>query len=163
MIKLWWLMWYFTRPNRPKDGNAPNWFNDNISRSYFRIHLAHEKNFYEDWKSTIRRWYQCISGKYPTQATEYGTNLVRIQWKKIDDLIDKAIKKELLIPLDANNRNTTLTTDWRGRDFIKPLYFIEACAREYGYTASVVSSFIIGSGATLFIFFRERFFEFFTK
>ena len=161
MIKLWWLMFYFNNSNRPRGSNLPSW-HDEISRGEFVNYLINQKHFRENFIETKRRWYYKIS-----KSTQYksiaGRDRLLWQRKQIDDLVDKALSKNLLLPKGNSSGNLRpiasevyLTTDWRGRDFIKFFNFIEACAREYGFMASIITAFIIGVGGTLLVvFFNE--------
>lgn len=156
------MIWYFTRPNRPKAGNAPSWYKDEISRSHLWMYLAHERHFMEDWRSTLRRGYYFFGGTRPTQTTEHGMMWSHKQKRDIDDLIDNALKHEYLLVDHTSSQYPThseifLTIDWRGREFLRPIPFFNAVLKEYGY----VSSFLLGTGGTLLITFWNKVINFF--
>ena len=161
MRRLWLLLWYFTRPDRPQAGNAPSWYKDEISRSDFWAYLAYEKHFMEDWRSTLRNGYYFLGGTRPTQTTERGMKLAHKQKRDIDDLIDNALKYEYLLVARTSSQHPTdsetfLTIDWRGRNFLKPLSFFNDVLKKYGY----VSSFLLGTGGTLLVTFWSKIINF---
>jgi len=86
-------------------------------------------------------------------------NWIRYQNKRINDLVDKAINDGYLIPKASNvhpaSSEIILTTDWRGRNFLKPLPFPNAVLKENGY----IFSFILGSGGTLLFTFWDQLIE----
>lgn len=154
MIRLWLLVWYFTRLDRPRAGDVPSW-TDEISRFDFWAHLAHQKHFCEDWRSTIRRLHYFLGDKRPSQTTERGMRWAKKQIQDINDLIDKAIKYEYLVIARISAHHPTsseiyLTIDWKGRNFLKPIPFINACLKEHGYLVAFISG---AGGATLLLFF----------
>ena len=153
MLRLWLLMRHFTRPSRPAEGNAPSWYTNEISRSHFVDHLTHEKHFLEDWRRTFRRWYYTIfGGPMTAKHSQKEVDRIHLQRKRINDLIDKALNKNLLIPRTASPRpaysEVYLTTDWRGREFIKPIQFFNACLAEY----DPFIRFALGGGFVALIF-----------
>ncbi len=155
MFRLWLLIWYFTRPDRPRAQNAPSWYKDEISRGHFWFYLADEKHFREDWKSTLRRWYYFVQRTTPSGTTVHGMKLVQAQKREIDDLIDKAISHGYLIVSTKGNLYSTpseiiLTIDWKGRNFLKPFSFVNAALKEYGYLVSFLSG--AGGATILFLF-----------
>ncbi|MBI4065645.1 hypothetical protein HY412_00425 [Candidatus Kaiserbacteria bacterium] len=157
MLRLWQLMWYFTRPDRPTEQNAPLWYTNGISRSSLWLHLAHDKHFCEDWRSTIREWYYRFRGRRPMNTTEHEMRWARSQKQIIDDLIDKALHDGYLeISKTSSSRPTSseifLKTNWKGRDFLKPLPFFNALLKESGY----LYSFIFGVGGTLLLTFSGK-------
>lgn len=160
MIKLWWLMWYFTRQNRPSSLNQPSWQNK-ITRGELITYLLFEKHFREYWSHTVLRWFNTVTRR--NKMVGGGLRSSPTQRQEIKDLIDEAIKKELLLPSGNSSgamhpipSEVFLITDYRGRHFIRPLIFIEACAREYGFFASILTSFIIGIGGTLLVIFWDN-------
>ncbi|MDO8492917.1 MAG: hypothetical protein Q7S34_04715 [bacterium] len=167
MIKLWRVVWYFTRPDRPNDTGVPSW-HDEISRGEFIYYLAHQKMFRENWVSTLRRYYYLgIIGKWPSTTNPLEQKRIKGQHKEINDLIDKVLNPKygyLLVSRTTSQYPSSseifLTIDWRGREFINnPLIFFNALFKEYGY----VTSFIFGSGGTLILIFWNVIIEFITK
>lgn len=165
MIKLWLLIWYFTRSDRPKAGNAPSWYKDEINRSELLYYLSFKKHFRENWRATIRRYYYFFGGKQPLGTTEHGMKWIREQHKEINDLIDEAITKDYLIIAEKSvfPSKVSLTINWKGRRFIKLLPFIEANAKEYNYFATIVASFLLGIGGTVLYFFWNNIIEYLIK
>ena len=145
MIKLWWLVWYFTRKNRPKCGNAPFWCKDEIERDRFNMYLRWNKHFCENWYSTLRTFYYTrISRGWPSETDQKEIDRIHQQSREIDDLIDVALDRGYLVK-SGNNISITYV----GRNFIKPLPFFNAALKEYSHIATFVVG-IIGGG-TIFI------------
>jgi len=137
MRRLYLLMWHFTRPHRPGGVNVPSWYTDEITRSEFKDYLSYNKRFLEDWRGTLRRWYYTkIVNAWPSKHNQRDVDRIRLQRKRIDDLIDKAVSKNLLLITRITSPNPTsseiyLKTDWRGREFVKPVQFFKALLEEY--------------------------------
>jgi len=64
--------------------------------------------------------------------------------ERIDDLMLCAIRLKFIEPRGGLGRNRYAVTP-EGRNFLKPIYFIEYSAREFGYTASILSAFLVGA------------------
>ena len=82
MIKLWWLMWYFSRPARLPIGNVPPWGRDEINRDELVNYLSCQKHFCENWKATIRRQYWALGERRPRETTTHGLRWEREKRKK---------------------------------------------------------------------------------
>jgi len=154
-------MWYFTRPDRPREGNAHSWYTDEISKSHLWAYLAHEKRFLEDWRATIRRYYHILGGKVSVGTTPHGMRWAHTQKELIDDLIDKAIEKNYLDRKFSSSYQTSsetiLSSNWKGRNFLKPLPFFNAVLQEYGY----IVSFLFGVGGATLLFLAKYIIELF--
>ncbi len=159
MLKLYWLMWYFTRPDRPREDP----YKDEITRGHLWLHLAKDKKFREDWRITVfQRWlnYSFKKERPDSATTIFGMRMLSKQKEEIEDLIDKAIVKGYLIEEKKLNykpekipSHRLLTTDWKGRDFLKPLSFLEACANEYPSLMNPLVSAVIALGVSLTVLF----------
>ena len=151
-------MWYFTRPDKPRENNAPSWFKDEISRSHLWFHLAQNKHFLENWRLTIRRYYYALGGKQPSGTTLLGMKWVGIQKKQIEDLIDKALDMNLLDKRSVSPHPTSseilLSPNWKTREFLKPIPFFNAILKENGY----IISFLFGAGGATLLFLANYFF-----
>lgn len=134
MFRLWSLIYYFTRPDRPQHANAPLWMDPDITRNNLISWLIERKHFLEDWRDTLRR-YGGLRGKGYTE-----------QRKAIDRLIEKALERKFL--LRKHESGDHLTIDWRGMEFLLPQYALEATLREFS-TLTVVVSSLIGGGLLL--------------
>lgn len=156
MLRLWLLMWYFTRPDLPRENNVPSWHNDTISRSHLWMHLALEKHFARDWRLAIRDWWYYRILKRPlTSPTEFGLKLTRAQRRTIYDLIEKAIHDGYIEPSHhSNSSEVLLKVTWKGRKLVyNPAFFLDAILKEYGY----LSSFIFGAGGVSIIWLIKHF------
>jgi hypothetical protein len=151
MIKVWWLMWYFTRYDGPTDASVPFWYDGTMSKGRLHWYLVFNKNYREDVRDTIERWVAYFFGLQISRPKNRDKRIKK-RFKEIYDTIDKAIDLGYLIASSPTPYtfpdDIRLSCNYRGRDFLKPHYFIEACAREFGYIASVTASFLVGVGGT---------------
>jgi hypothetical protein len=150
-------MWHFL--HFPENNSFWANYNDDIQRDKFVWFLYVEKHFFEDWKDTFRRWYYLkIKNGYPPDTDRKvslkGTKRLRL----INDLVDKALDKDYLIVFKESQISsyTSLKTNWRGRDFLRPGLFLNAVAKEYSDLTSI-SSVVLGSvGLTTIVIFWEK-------
>lgn len=162
MIKVWWLMWYFTHYDGPTDPSVSSWYNDTLKRDRLCWYLISNKNYREDLRDTFERWITYFDWHVP-QNSESRKKRVEKRFRELDDIIDKAIELGYLtvslmpheFPGDAR-----LSCNYKGRDFLKLHYFIEACAREFGYLFSILTSFLFGAGSVLALLFWNRAMDF---
>lgn len=141
----------FHAKNRPQSNSVPNWV-DEVSRGEFLNFVKNEKHVFEDWHSTLERWYFTFSSRTQISSTA-GLARSKAHSKRLNDLLDEAIEKNYILiasstPYNAMKSETILTTDWRGRRFVKMIPFIEATARDSAFFASVLTSFVFGAGGT---------------
>ena len=159
MIKIWWIIWYFNHYDGPSDSGIPSWYDDQIKRGALHWYLIFQKHYREDFRDTLERWCAKYLG-WSIPQSNGRKKRIEHRFNEIDDIIDKSIGKQYLIALPHDARtlpsDVRLRCDYHGRDFLKLPYFIEACAREYGYTSSVITSFVFGGGLTLLIVFWNR-------
>jgi len=143
MVKLWWVMWYFIHYDGETDTSLPSWYDGKkLKRGYLKFYLIFNKHFREDFRDTLERW---VYTRLDKQIPHSDRRKIRIQnrFQELDDIIDKAISKNLLIPQpsapNVSKRDIYLECDFRGREFIKPLHFINEFAKEYGPTKSLLA------------------------
>lgn len=152
MIRLYFLCCYFDKFHGRRGGSL-QYYDDFIDRHEFINHLLNEKHLGEDIRESLKRWLHGIIGVWISQG---GRGQYRMQKcrRMVFDLMEVAEEKGLLIKSDRNS--AWLRMDYRGRRFMKPLNFIEACAKEYGYLKSVFTSFLIGISGTLFLIYWNK-------
>ena len=144
MFRLYLLMWHFI--HFPDNGYWAN-HNDAIQRNKFVWFLL-QNHFIEDWRDTIRRLYFfVIRGDQSEEQSEEVRRRFKIQLRCIEDLVDKALHDGYIFISERNNlvSHCMLQTNWKGRNFLKPLPFIEASAREFGYISSITATLIATS------------------
>ena len=163
MIKRWWLLWYLVYYRDPETSSLENWYKNEVARHTFRNQLIFFKRFREDWRDTVLQWWHGFRNTAIPQSKS-GLGRARKQQREIDDLIDWGIRNNLILSRNSVQRPTSLeifiSTDDRARNFIKILPFVEACAKEYGYFASILTSLMIGIGGTLLTIFGDRILKF---
>ena len=149
-------MWYFTHYTGPRDTGVPSWYDDSIKRGALHWYLIFYKYYREDFRDTFERWRASLTD-WKIPQSKVRKERVEKRFRELDDIIDKTIGLGYLIPSPSSPRelrdDIRLTCNYKGRDFLWPHYFIEACAREFGYTASILTSFIFGGGLTFLIVF----------
>ena len=153
MIRLLLLCWYFDKFHGRRGGSL-QYYEDEVDKSEFINHLLNERHLGEDARETFKRWLHAFTGVWILQG---GRGLYRGQKRRrlIFDLLEKAKKRELLIE-KSRGGSFTLQMDDRGRDFMRLLHFIEACAREYKYFASIFLAFLLGVGGTILVVFWNK-------
>jgi hypothetical protein len=112
----------------------------------------------EDWRDTLWTWYDyATTGTWTVGARTHARAI--IQRQRIDDILENAKRREYLLvyrpktnPYDIIDSTPEgfLYVDDRGRNFLKPLSFLEASLKEYSH---VVASVLGGGGVTLLIAF----------
>ncbi|MEK7095633.1 MAG: hypothetical protein AAB917_03160 [Patescibacteria group bacterium] len=123
MIKMWFLIRHSTR-------HHSYWAqqNDPILRDQFVLKVALEKRMHQDWRDTIRYWYdRKFPGQQPKGVNQRGVDRVHKQLKKINDLVDKAIRYGYL----KSESGQSFKVTGEGREFLKALYWFEATMKEF--------------------------------
>ena len=143
MIRLWWLCFYFELFHSQRLGTL-EYYDNKVDEHEFINYVLNEKHFGEDVRETLKRWIHGLFGVWILQGSK-GMNRMQKQRKLIFDLIEDAKKREYLLPVDSGLtgvRYTKLNMDYRGRNFIRTLPFLNAVLKEYGY----FTSFFFGAG-----------------
>ncbi|MFA6404602.1 MAG: hypothetical protein WCW03_01215 [Candidatus Paceibacterota bacterium] len=144
MIRLWFLVRYFVY-FPATNGYWANQ-NDAIERDKFIWYIVTDKLLFQNIIDTIREFYfRKIQGHYNNETDEVVMERLRRRLKKIDDLIDRAISKNYLVPINKNGYHQNLKIEWQGKNFIKLLPFCEACLKEYGQSVTIIIA-LLGSG-----------------
>ncbi|SRR5258708_3673245 len=165
MIKMWWITWYFARYYPASTTPVMQWTSGEVRRDVFVWHLLFTTHYREDVRDTIQRWYCALTGE---EIFKGDLGRAREQHRDIDDTLDRCIERSYIISRATSvNRPTTseifLSVNHRGRDFLKPLKFAEACAREYAYFASIFASLLVGVGGTLLAIFWPKIISFLVR
>lgn len=137
MLQRWCLVWYLSRY---KNSNTDWWNNTHVEAFTFVVYLATEKYFLEDWRETLKRWlFKLIRKKY-----EPSRERIEEHWARIKDVLlscqkDNLVKTSSGKPLN-NLIDDNIFADHESREFLRPLTFINAVFKKYGY----FESFFIG-------------------
>lgn len=159
MIRLLFLCRYFNKFHGRRGGSL-QYYDDSVDQNEFLNHIFNEKYFGEDVRETLKRWIYAFTGRWMLQG---GKGLYRAQKcrRMVFDLVAEAKRRNFII--ESGSNLIRLRMDDRGRRFIKPLNFIEVCAREYGYLGSVLTSLLSGISMTLLIVFWWKIITFFAN
>jgi len=159
MLRLWFLCYYFDRFHARRKGTL-QYYDGDVNKNEFLNHILNQKHLGEDFRDRLKKWIHDIFDVWILQHDKIGGRMQKRR-RLIYDLINDAKRKNYLIEIDNNTNNPKLRMDDRGRRFLKLLPFIEACAREYKFFASIAISFIVGVSGTLLTVFWKRIIEFF--
>jgi len=107
----------------------------------------------------LKRWIYYLTSTWVLQGNSKANYRLQKVRRMVYDLVEDAKRRNYLIE-GGTNHNITLQMDDRGRAFIKPFKFIQMCAKEYDYLASIVASFIFGAGGALLIVFWKKIIDF---
>lgn len=157
MLRLFFLCRYFNKFHGLRGGTW-EYYQDTVDRNQFIGYVLIIKHFGEDYRETFNRYIHYFT---KTPISEHNKKLYRAQKvrRMVNDLVEDAKRRNYLIE-GGTNYNITLQMDDRGRAFIKPFKFIQTCAKEYGYFASIVAAFILGIGGTLLFVFWAKIIDF---
>ena len=153
MIRMWWVIRYLSKYNNPASAPMEVWFKDVVSREYLVQYLIFKKHYREDWRDTLERWLSYLFDKQFIKQSSRGLARARKQRKEIDDIIDNCISRNYILEKGESNRYVYLTTDYRGRNFLKPVNFLNAVLAEYGHVVSLIV--VLGGGSLLTFAFIE--------
>lgn len=122
----------------------------NLDNLGLRFRLFYETWLYEPFLYTLckRHPFKPYGEVYKNPRTNWVKNCEEKRLKKIEDLINKTIKIGFIEPKGFSDY---LVVTQKGREFLRPIYFVEYSAREFGFYASLISGFLIGLGSTLLI------------
>lgn len=134
---MWLICRYFDRYHG-KTGNALTWYSGKIERSIFSNHVLWEKHFKEGLIEFLQRYIHLLFGKWMWQG-ERSKRRLNERTRIVKNTINRCIEKDYLL-LEDDEIN--LRMDYRGRDFLRPIYFLNAVAKEFG----PLKSFLAGTG-----------------
>lgn len=153
MLRMRKTIYYFTKYHG-RSGDLASQYSKEVSWGYFLGYLKDQKNFCEDWRDTLKRFYHYLFKRWIKQGTIKGRERQRKQRQVINDLIQKCID-EKYIEITRNAYKKTylelyLAVNYKGRDLVKgyplpSLNFIEAWLKKYNRITVVVFS-VIGTG-----------------
>lgn len=148
MIRLYFFCFFFDRYHA-RLGGTFQYYDDEIDKNEFLNHIFNERHFGMDIRDTLKYWIHWLTGVWILQGNNYTMQKTR---RRVYDLLAEAKRREYLIESEAGK----LRMDDRGRRFMKPLNFIEATLREYGYFQSVATTLILGVGGTIVVIFWNK-------
>ena len=149
MFKVFMVCLYFNEFH-DKRGGTMEYYDDGVPESEFINYLLNEKHFAESLTDKFIRLIYNLKGVWIMQ-NEAGRHRLQIQRRVVFDALKDAKDREYLNVKEWHNNHAILCMDYRGRKFIKPLYFIETLAREFGYFASIISALLIGVISTILV------------
>ncbi len=136
MIRAWWVMYYFVHYDGTSDVSVPHWHTD-IERGALLHHLIVRKYFREDVVDTFERWwYTFVLRRSIIQESPARKRRVEKRFQEVNDAIDKTIDLKYIFPVPGQSTHTLsyrvrLDHNFKGREFIKPHYFLKACLQEF--------------------------------
>ena len=147
MIRLWLVCRHFDKLHGRRGGDL-QYYDNKVPTHEFINHLLNERVLGEDLRETLKRPIFYLTGRWIFQG---GKGMYRSQKRRrlVFDLIAEAQKRQYLIEENEKGLNSTLHMDSSGRNFMKPLTFIEACAKEYPGVWSLLVAFLSGIGITV--------------
>lgn len=137
MFRMWLICRYFDRYHG-KTGDIFTWYSGKIERGIFTNHVLWDKHFKEGLIEFLQRYIHLLFGKWMWQGERNKRRLTE-RTRIVKDTINRCIEKNYLLSED-NGEN--LKMDYRGRNFLRPLQFLNATAKEYGQ----LKSFLAGTG-----------------
>ncbi len=160
-----WVIWYLSKYNSPTTPSLESWYGGKVLKSNFMEYLLFQKYYREDWRDTIIRWFYFVIKKRNTHSSNKGMARERMRRREIEDILNDCISRGYIIEKHSNDEiderfSYVLFLNFQGRNFIKPLKFLNTALAEYGYVLSVFLG--LGGAGILYYFWRGllRFFGF---
>lgn len=146
------LIRYLDRYRAPNASPLASFGDNKVKQDDFTYVLAFEKRFLEDCRHFFVRWFYAGIRKEQLQS-EFIQELNRKQYRNIKNVINNCLARDLI----QSEKPSPYTTDseryiWtnnKSREFLKPLKFVNALLKEYGY----IISFLFGVGGTSIVIF----------
>lgn len=146
MVRLWFLLHYLNSAKRPTSTGVPSWYRNEIRQGEFVDYLTYNIGFLRDWKSTLRNfYYKRVIKWWSSKSDQREVDRIHNQRRLINDLIKKA-KEDHLIDCRSTTPNPVdsellIEINWKGRQFLNPLYFTNYFFKEF----KPILTFISGS------------------
>lgn len=143
---MWWIVRYLDNYYDPRTTSVTQWTKGEVTYQDFTWYLLFKRHYREDIRDTIQRWFSSLLGR---ESFKGDIGRARTQRREIDDAINKCLKKQyitsrssltVLAPLTSEIR---LSVNTQGREFLKPLKFLNTLMSEYGYITSLLTGGVV--------------------
>ncbi|MFC1594893.1 hypothetical protein ACFL3E_00510 [Patescibacteria group bacterium] len=129
-----------------------NWYKKEVNRHKFIEYLIFQKHYLENWRETLNKWLYPLTKTTSFFGAKSSLYRAHKQRDNIDHIINYCIARKYIKSASNLPRptpmETNLSVEILGKEFIKPLRFIDAVLKEYGY--SIAFFFGLISSGTIY-------------